>query len=1066
MDSQQNFLHLLDLLGYATSPNLIARGIADNTISPELEKTWREASNKLQIDAIYFIASTPIIYFKILNTYNLHEITDLHRKIWSQNLVPLLFVILPDEIRVYNGYKPPQRTVVNTLSEPLRVDTSIEPSEDVWERLSKFSKFALESGAFWRDYSYLFERDARVDQRLIANLRYIRHQMMNEAGLSAEHTHSLIGRSIFTFYLQDRDVLPIGEQGFFAQTFNKPYTFYTDILTSHEDTYAFFDFLRQRFNGDMFPVTREEKAAVKPEHLALLRKLFTVDSQSGGQMLFFWAYNFAFIPIELISSIYEEFLHQEESGKDGAYYTPPTLVGFMLNQVMPEDDSNYQLCLLDPACGSGIFLVEAYRRLIERWQKEKKDKEKITFTILSDILVKSIFGVDIKRQALRVAAFSLYLAMLDYLEPKNIWLDVVFPILIGNNLIETDFFNENMQLAGKRFDLVIGNPPWQSQLTVHAQSFLRSRKLVVGDRQIVQAFLWHAVDFCHPDGQIALLCSSKSLLFNQSGPNISFRYDFFHQFEVKAIFDFSALRRFLFEKGIAPATAIFYTSKPPNITATIIHGAPKLTYLTRLLSVTIIEAIDIKRIPVRQILENIAIAKDEFDIHSKNKNNQISVKQEILFHDNDDNDDDEYKEDVKSGFVNIWKVALWGTRHDYTLLDSLKNYPSLGEIIHSLGWDSGSGFIRSGPGEAKLCPWLDEAPFLDAKDLTRYGIDASKLKKLPVGAFYHRGRSPKRFQGPLVLFKRGQAQRRPCAAYLQQGCTYTNAITGISGTEPDLLKAITALLNSDLAQYYLFLTSSSWGVEREEIKPGEMRNLPVPFFDTSTEIIDKIASMVDRLAELTTNISSVKHGLWTTGEDKLHMLNEAEEELNKLIYRCFQLDEQDITLIQETVQQTIGFFNNPDSSSAQKIPPLEMQYSYIKAYQDVINFYLEPIGRKLIALIYSEDIEKTLYAPLLTIQFSSVELKENLPDFQIKHPTRQMIQVLSNLDRINNEPVSRKMFHRRNFRIYDRIQDSLFIIKPTEQRFWTISAALNDAQETIVELSQSIEANISFESLR
>src|SRR5438046_8761371 len=101
------------------------------------------------------------------------------------------------------------------------------------------------------------------------------------------------------------------------------------------------------------------------------------------------------------------------------------LVDFILDQVLPWGDTNYNLRILDPACGSGIFLVEAYRRLIERRRSE--NKEPITFTDLAGILTTSIFGVDIKRQALRLAAFSLYLAILDYLEPKRIWTEVSFP---------------------------------------------------------------------------------------------------------------------------------------------------------------------------------------------------------------------------------------------------------------------------------------------------------------------------------------------------------------------------------------------------------------------------------------------------------------------------------------------------------------------------------------------------------------------------------------------------------------------------------------------------------------
>src|SRR5260370_35378459 len=105
----------------------------------------------------------------------------------------------------------------------------------------------------------------------------------------------------------------------------------------------------RKFNGDMFPVTPEEKKAVHSEHLELLYGLFTVDSTVGGQMLFFWAYDFQFIPIELISSIYEEFLYQEERGRDGAYYTPLMLVAFILNKANPRKDLKYKCQIQDPA---------------------------------------------------------------------------------------------------------------------------------------------------------------------------------------------------------------------------------------------------------------------------------------------------------------------------------------------------------------------------------------------------------------------------------------------------------------------------------------------------------------------------------------------------------------------------------------------------------------------------------------------------------------------------------------------------------------------------------------------
>jgi methylase of polypeptide subunit release factors len=1055
MDNQVTFTAALDALDYSSSPDLILRDNSNLDISEELEVIWNDAKEKLEVDAVYFLGNAPVIYFKRFEAIDPKTIADFHRKVWNQSQVPLIIVVLPTDIRVYSGYEAPALGPLDGLREPTRLDIAFNPdvpisSSYLWERLKKFTRNALESGSLWRDYSEHFRKETRVDQVLLANLRYVRQELIKHNNLPPEHAHSLIGRSIFALYLQDRGALSIDEPNFFAERYHNRYRRYTDLLVSYEDTYDFFEFLHNRFNGDMFPVSDEERELVDEEHLTILHELFTVDRQSGGQMFFFWAYNFKFIPIELISSIYEEFLHQEEDEKNGAYYTPPMLVDFVLNVALPWSDTNYKLSLLDPACGSGIFLVEAYRRLVERWRKVHNHKKPL-FKDLSELLTASVFGVDIQRQALRVAAFSLYLAMLDYLEPKSIWMDVTFPTLIGTNLIIGDFFDRNSALAQKQFDLIVGNPPWQSKLTEHAIEYLSRNKLSVGDKQIAQAFLWHAPDFCAPGGQIALLCSSKSLLFNKSGPNVSFRRKFFRQLSVKAVFDFSGWRRNLFVKAIAPTSAVFYTQQKPDLTASILYGAPKLTYLARLLSAIVIESIDLKQLPLQQVLDSA----DRMEHRSEHP----LTKQDVLFPEEEDD------EEAESRSINIWKVALWGTSYDYILLQNLTNYPSLQEIIDQRGWYSKGGFNRTGPKQGKLCKWLDNAHFLDAKDFTRYGIDTERLKILPEGDRYYRGGDERRFKAPLVLFKRGQTQRRPSAAYLNMDCAYTDAITGIAGPKSDqnFLKSLTALLNSEIAQYYLFLTSASWGVEREEVKAGELRTLPFPFLDVSTEKINAIALLVDKLADLTITSSRYKKPQTRRArKDTQRFFNEfidetkyntdkeierLEASLNDLIYECFHLSEQEVQFIRETVLYTIDFFNSPQKSSAQREPTSEICRAYAEAYIRSINFYLQPIGRKLVATIYYEE-----KASLLAIQFTSQISSTVIAETQIV-PSYNIREVLTGLGKLSNEAFGTKMYYRRNFRFYDKETDSLTIAKPPERRLWTTSAALNDAEVTILEMS-------------
>ncbi|HWS83052.1 MAG TPA: hypothetical protein VN207_02200, partial [Ktedonobacteraceae bacterium] len=243
-DSHLTFSHLIKQLDYESSPNFISTNTPSSAISTELGILWDETREKFQIDAIYFVANAPVIYFKRFDVFNREAIADLHRNIWNQSQVPLIFVIMPNDIRVYSGYEAPAR--VNSrqsLKEPTRLENKLNQnirgsSHQIWENLEVFARIAIESGSFWRDYSQYFRKETRVDRILIANLRYIRQELIKIKKLRPEHAHSLIGRSIFALYLQDRGVLSTDENNFFAERYKKSdYARYTDLLTSYEDTY-------------------------------------------------------------------------------------------------------------------------------------------------------------------------------------------------------------------------------------------------------------------------------------------------------------------------------------------------------------------------------------------------------------------------------------------------------------------------------------------------------------------------------------------------------------------------------------------------------------------------------------------------------------------------------------------------------------------------------------------------------------------------------------------------------------------------------------------------------------
>ena len=85
-------------------------------------------------------------------------------------------------------------------------------------------------------------------------------------------------------------------------------------------------------------------------------------------------------------------------------------------------ENNYCYKILDPACGSGVFLVMAYIRLIQ-WWRICNDYRRPTKEVLKEIMRKNIYGIDKDVNAVQLTYFSLCLSLCDLLSPKDIYPD-------------------------------------------------------------------------------------------------------------------------------------------------------------------------------------------------------------------------------------------------------------------------------------------------------------------------------------------------------------------------------------------------------------------------------------------------------------------------------------------------------------------------------------------------------------------------------------------------------------------------------------------------------------------
>ena len=253
--------------------------------------------------------------------------------------------------------------------------------------------------------------------------------------------------------------------------------------------------------------------------------------------------------------VYEQFLHvpqddgTSQGKEEGAYYTPIPVVNYMLaamEETMPLEDG---VRVFDPACGSGAFLVQCYRRLIERTYPHHAHPT-VHPIDLRELLVGNIFGLDRDDDAFSVSELSLLLTLLDYVDPPDLENDrrVKLPTLRNKNIFDADFFHAfPSALKNRKFGWIVGNPPWKKlnprKLKDNDQAAwdsirVNGRERPVGGNQLARAFAWRVTELADPDGQLGLFLPAMTLFDKQAA---DFRKRFFAGVRLQSVANFSNL---------------------------------------------------------------------------------------------------------------------------------------------------------------------------------------------------------------------------------------------------------------------------------------------------------------------------------------------------------------------------------------------------------------------------------------------------------------------------------------------------------------------------------------------
>lgn len=985
-----SYLDIDDKTGLASENNV-------ESLSAFQKLFYEQARSKIGVDAVYFlrdeegVAKIPLIYFSMLEDDNTAKAAQLHRLSWNMGEAPLLFIVTPTELKIYNNYQTPQKKDGTLDPEAGLIDTIslITDLETQRQKLAPYNRMLLESGEYWRRAEGRFNVNTRIDTTLMNNLRVMRRRLIiriksrvNNVQISTENivsiVHGLLSRSILIKYLEERK--DSNGESVFPKDFYEQFSFdntvckqYTDVLGNKDATYNLFSVLESKFNGDMLPLIDNEREIITKGDLQELKSFLIGDSDLESQQMTLWPlYDFNIIPIKIISSIYELFFHLSDVGDDdkGTYYTPLHLVDTLLDEVYPWEGGYEPISIIDPSCGSGIFLVEVYRRIVCRWM-HTKGVSQITNEQLTAILKECIYGVDLNEEAVRVASFSLSLALCDFLDPRSIWNELSFPKLVNENLIVSDFFDNALDSRLTKYDIVIGNPPWQSQLTNKANNYLKENKYIVGDKQIAQAFPIKCASICKETGVVCLLMPSKGLLFNRSPKSRAYRRRFFDENTVSVIINFSIYRKVLFDNATAPCTAIiYYPKKIDGNNTTIFYCTPKPQYSLQDTKKFSIDPTDICRIPSDLVCDD-----------------------------------------------RIWKIAMWGSPRDLELIDRLQStYPSLDQFLLNHNMKSAEGFKR---GNRKLIyDGFANLPIVDAKDFYPFYIQEEMLLSNEDNTYERISNNNLAiFKAPHLIMKQSHRKGRFFASVLDYDAIFNHSLLGISGDER-ILKYLCLIINSKLFSYYHLLTSRTWMVERDALEAGDIRTIPIP--EPSEEMLGKAVELYEHIK--------------ISGDESL---------LDAFVFDAYRLKDYETYLVTDALDYIYNYFDKKSNSIAFKKPSIEVYRKYYSTFMDVLK---NSLGQSFTPKASFYIGESPLSILVLSISENS---DGNLIFFENNESTEQC---LSQLDSLLTEE-RYNIYIRRNVRVYGK--DSIYIVKPKQQKYWNYSSACRDADELFSDIMKA-----------
>lgn len=1001
----------LNALGYSGSPEgLYHRGTpvpATHAYRGEIEELFG-STGIINAAAVFDVDGVPTICF-IEDDGRFAQDPDaldrIREKIWNQNLISIVLVV-----REGDALAVPVNRRDFVGEELLRGQA---------HEAGPYSLRDVQSGGAFRRHPDWFTAESRVDCVLLRNLSLIVLDL-ERYGLKKVDAQYLVAQVLFVSYLEHREII--------GETYRTKHVLgcLKDLVSARDrpGIARLFSQLKRDFNGDFLePGTKGSVLwkTLPDEALVRLNEFLSrMDLESGQRSL--WHYDFRYIPVELISGIYETFL-SEEKRDVGAYYTPRHLANLVVDQAFAGSPDILGERIYDGACGSGILLTTAYRRMLA--YAEAQNKHPLPFRDRRKLLEEHIFGSDINVSACRVTAFSLYLSILEGLQPADIAElqdneNVKLPSLREKNISGGpdvgDFFSEkNPHACAGRFTIFLSNPPWVEPKKgefLSSDQWAKDKGIQIPRRQMASAFMLRARDSLAQGGRVCLILPASVVAAPTSA---AFFKTWLDNYQLETLINFGDLRKLLFNTAKQPCVVAIATPRPEPLlgkiprTETFEYWVPKA---------------------------DISFAFGRLTLHGSDRH-----------------------------FLSTWTVSqnnellttlFWGTGRDVSTIASLRLQGTLGNFIDSSElWLTRKGFHKHD--KSILDPVsshpLRERPYLDAK---RFVVDGPVFDQRLLSAFPDNIETVARlpedllevFEGPKIVFTDGITTHRSIrAAFSRRAFSFSSSIGVIAGPKEDeaLLQFVAAYMHSSLAQYVLLLTAYQINFERERVTLSDIRQLPFIHPDRHANPT-RAWSIVGEVAEHMRTLDECNNFFLQQYDPRI---------LEPLIFEYFNLNSTQQARVREAANKIAP--NLQPSSMAGLETPLQKRPNqshlddYAQALHGEIHVWRKARGGLGDVTVSISVNSNEICGPLGVVRVDPA-VKGRRDDFGEVHATANDQTVNHLLQHLTEQQLLPLEIQNNLYLATDvviRAGDTIYLVKPLIARFWLSSEAYRDAERIV-----------------